>query len=281
MSRRRWICGFVLAWGCAVVGCQSAPAPRRLPTGCAGKANAAEAIAALAERAASLRSFQASAQCVLAWDLLTDAPRKEMLDAQARFMPPDNLFLRGDKFGEVRLGANRDEFWLRIKQLDTYWHGRRDAAAGCQADLPLDPSILLDAFGAPALAGDWTLSHRDGWDILTCRQNGLPAKILYVDCCRREIARVEYFDAVGRLKAALELADYQPTPWGATMPTSIRAAMLIGGLEDAAAHIRLRSIRPFEPTDAQRGKLFARPPRDGYGAVLKLGEDCQFHPQED
>lgn len=263
----------------ALCGCQPALKSAPLPTGCVGKTSIEQAASVLNRRADTLAAFQAVAQCVLGWDLLTDAPRKEWLDAQVRFLPPDKLFLRGDKFGEVRLGTNDQEFWLRIKQLDTYWYGSRQQAMACQADLPIHPSLLAEALGAVHIDNRWELAYRDGWDILTLRDGAQPAKKVYVNACTDLPARIEYFDRTGQMTAAVELADYQPLSTAALLPTTLRIVMISAGLEASSATIQLRHIQPFAPTDAQRQKLFVRPPRDGYATVLRLGNDCQFTPE--
>lgn len=260
-------------------GCQPALKNPPLPTGCVGKTSVEQAASVLNSRADTLAAFQAVAHCVLAWDLLTDAPRKEWLDAQVRFLPPDHLFLRGDKFGEVRLGTNDQEFWLRIKQVDTYWYGSRQQAMACQADLPIHPSLLAEALGAVRVDGRWELAYRDGWDILTLRDGLQPTKKVYVNACTDLPARIEYFNRDGQLTAAVELADYQPLASAMLLPTTLRIVRVCAGLETSSATIQLRHIQPFAPTDAQRQKLFVRPPRDGYTTVLRLGNNCQFTPE--
>jgi len=265
---------FVLAMFC---GCQT---PSRLverPTGCAGKATIQEAAEILNAQQQQIAPLQATAACVLSWRDDKGKMRREQFDAQVRFVPPDDIFFRGDKFGEIRLGTNADEFWLRIKaELDTYWYGRREQANACASDLPLNPSNLTEAMGQIVVDASWEMFHRDGWDILTLRQGGRPVKQAYVNACTYRVERIEYYNADGFVTAATELSNYAASDDGLTLPTTLRLITLRSGLEDSSAQFELRNIRRFEPTAVQREKMFARPPRDGYKTVLRLDANCNF-----
>lgn len=264
----------VLAMLC---GCQTLPRLDERPTGCAGKATVQEAAAILNAQRQQIAPLQATAKCILSWRDDKGKTRRESFDAQVRFVPPDEIFFRGDKFGEIWLGTNTEEFWLRIKvELDTYWYGRREQANACTSDLPLNPSNLTEAMGLAAVDAGWEMFHRDGWDILTQRQDGTPVKRAYVNACTYRIERIEYYSANGDIAAATELADYATSTDGLTLPTTIRMMTLQHGLEESAAQFELRNIRRFEPTDAQREKLFRRPGRDGYKTVLRLDANCNF-----
>jgi hypothetical protein len=212
------------------------------------------------------------------WRDVDNKIRRESFDAQVRFMPPDKIFFRGDKFGEIRFGANESEFWLRIKpELDTYWHGTRQQAAACAHMLPMNPANLAEAMGMVGVDTSWELFHRDGWDILTQRgQRGRPLRRVYVNGCTYRVERIEYFDRNGQMTAATELSGYETTADGMTLPTRIRLMTIYKGLEESAAQFTLRNVRRFEPTERQRQNLFARPGRDGYKTVLRLDEYCNF-----
>lgn len=258
----------------SLVGCQPQrrPEPARL---CPGKATIHEAAAALAQQRDPLTPLQAIADCVIAWD---NRGRRESVDAaQVRFVPPDRVFFRGVRFGEIRFGANEDEFWLRIKpELDTYWHGTREQAQACSYMLPLNPAGLAEALGVVEVDAQWELSHRDGRDILTQRNNGRPLKRVYVNACDYRVERIEYFDPGAQVTAATELSDYTPVGDGPTVPTTLRLVTFFQGKEDSSATFTLRQIRRFEPTERQMRSLFDRPGRDGYKTVLRLDEDCNF-----
>lgn len=262
----------------AVTGCQTLqPAPEP-SVACPGMVTIGQAAAALNEQRDRLGPMQAAARCVLQWSDLDDKVRRESFDAQVRFMPPDRLFFRGDKFGEIRFGANEREFWLRIKpELDTYWHGTRDQAQECSHTLLLNPANLAEAIGMLQVDTTWELFHRDGFDWLTQRsEQGRPLKRAYINTCGYRVERIEYFDRRGQITAATELSGYAASADGLTLPTTIRLTTWYQGQEDSAATFELRQVRRFEPTDRQMRNLFERPARDGYGKVLRLDPYCNF-----
>lgn len=260
-----------------LAGCQGPQTPTGPEPFCRGKVTIDQAAAALAAQRHQLGSMQATARCVMQWLDLKDTVRRESFDAQVRFLPPDRMFFRGDKFGEIRFGANAREFWLRIKpELDTYWHGTRDQAQDCSHALLLNPANLAEAMGIVDVDSRWELFHRDGRDWLTLRDQGRPVKRVYVNCCDYRVERIEYFDRHGRLTAASDLSDYTTTDDGLTMPTTLRLTTFYQGREDSSARFELRQIRRFEPTDRQMQNLFERPARDGYKTVLRLDANCNF-----
>lgn len=261
-----------------LAGCQPARRIAAPGAGCSGKPTIAQAVAALQQQRGQLDALQAAARSVMEWRDIDNRTRRESFDAQIRFVPPDKIFFRGDKFGEIRFGANESEFWLRIKpELDTYWYGGRDRAEACSHMLPMNPANLAEAMGMVAVDTRWELFHRDGWDILTLRgERGQPQRRVFVNGCTYRVERIEYYDHAGQMTAATELSGYETTGDGMTLPTSIRLMTIYKGQEESAAQFTLRNVRRFEPTDRQRQNLFARPDRDGYGTVLRLDEYCNF-----
>lgn len=261
----------------AVTGCQGPQGIKEPGSLCPGKITIGEAAAALAQQRSRLGSLQATARCVMQWRDLENKERRESFDAQVRFIPPDRIFFRGDKFGEIRFGTNETEFWLRIKpELDTYWYGTRDQAQACSHTLLLNPANLAEAMGMVDVDTRWELFHRDGYDWLTLREQGRPVKRIYVNSCDYRVERIEYFDRKGQLTAATSLSAYTTTSDGMTMPTTIRLATYYQGAEESSAEFVLQQVRRFEPTDRQAKNLFERPGRDGYGTVLRLDADCDF-----
>lgn len=258
-------------------GCQRPQIETMPQLHCQGKATIYEAVAALDEQRRGLVPLQATAQCRMEWRDAEGRVRRERFDAQVRFMPPHQLFFRGHRFGEIRFGTNEDEFWLRIKpELDTYWYGTRELAQECSHVLMMNPVNLTEALGLVEIDAQWELFHRDGWDLLTQRDNGRPVKRVYVDGCDYRVRRIEYYDRFGEISAATDLADYTTVADGVAIPTSIRLATIYRGLEESSAQINLQNIRQFEPTPTQARNLFERPGRDGYGTLLKLDQRCNF-----
>ena len=260
-----------------LAGCQGPQRPAASESLCPGKTTLEEAAAALDGQREQLGSMQASARCVMQWIDTNNKTRRESFDAQVRFVPPGSMFFRGDKFGEVRFGANDTEFWLRIKaELDTYWYGTRDRAQDCSHVLLMNPANLAEALGMVEIDARWDIFHRDGWDWLTLREQGRPVKRVYVNACEYRVERIEYYDRAGQVTAATVLSDYATTGDGLTMPMTIRLITLYNGQEESSAQFDLRGVRRFEPTKAQMDKLFERPGRDGYGTVLRLDANCNF-----
>lgn len=261
----------LLAYGCGKPQ-QIEPSPL-----CAGKPTIEQAAFALAAQRDQLAPFQASARCVMEWRDAEDRLHRESFDARAACVPPERVFFRADKFGEIRFGANESEFWLRIKpELDTYWYGTRQQAQRCAHVLMINPANLAEALGVVHVDTNWELFHRDGYDLLTQRRNGRPVKRVYVNCCDYRVRRIEYYDPQGQVVAATELSDYTPIDPALVVPTHIRLMTIYQGLEESSARIELRNIRRFDPTPAQLENLFSRPGRDGYGTVLRLDENCTF-----
>lgn len=261
----------------AMTGCQR-PRMRETTPGCPGKITIEQAAAALAQQRNRLGPMQATARCVLQWYDLHNKLRSESIDsAQVRFVPPDMLYIRGVKFGEVLFGANESEFWLRIKpELDTYWYGTREQAQQCAYALPMNPANLAEAMGMVEVDARWELFYRDGRDWLTLREQGRPVKRVYVNACDYRVERIEYFDRQGQLTAVTELADYMTANDAPPTPTTIRLTTFYRGQEDSSALFELHNVRRFEPSDKQMRGFFERPGRDGYGTVLQLDVSCNF-----
>ena len=260
-----------------LAGCQGPQRPATPESRCPGKITLYEAAAALEQQRQQLVPLQASARCVMQWSDMDNKTRRESFDAQVRFVPPDKMFFRGDKFGEVRFGTNDTEFWLRIKaELDTYWYGTRDRAQNCSHVLLMNPANLAEALGMIEIDTQWELFHRDGRDWLTLREQGRPVKRVYVNACDYRVERIEYYDRTGEVTAATELSNYTTTSDGLRLPMTIRLVTLYNGLEESSAQFDLRGVRRFEPTKTQMEKLFERPGRDGYGTVLRLDVNCNF-----
>jgi len=261
----------------ALCGCQRPVRPSAPGELCPGKATVNEAAAALAAQRGQLGSMQASARCVMQWRDDKDKVRRESFDAQVRFVPPEKMFFRGDKFGEIRFGANETEFWLRIKaELDTYWWGRRDQVQDCSHALLLNPCNLAEAMGIVEIDSRWELFYRNGQDLLTLTANGRPVKRVFVNCCDYRVERIEYFDAAGQVTGATEMSNYAETADGLTTPTTIRVMTLYRGQEESSAQFDLQGVRRFETSQEKMNKLFERPGRDGYGTVLRLDANCDF-----
>jgi len=259
-------------------GCGPQPKPVQRPL-CPGKATIIEAVDALNLQRKNLQAFEATAAGVISYQKEDGRFRDEPIrNGNLTFMPPDKVFFKGEVvFKEARFGTNEDEFWLRIKyELDTYWWGSRATAERCAGQLLFDPAGIAEAIGIVNVTDDWELFHRDGYDILSLRRDGVISKRIYVNACDYRVEQLEYFDPAGRRKVAIELDDYNVDESGIMVPATIRAASYDDeGLEESAVRFELKNIRPLTP-ERYKPKQFIRPGRDGYGTVLHLNENCEF-----
>ncbi len=275
ISTSAWLSALAIV---ALTGCQGPQIAAPPTVGCEGMATIYDAAAALAAQREQLIPLQATAQCRMEWRDADGKTQRERFDAQVRFMPPEKLFFRGHRFGEIRFGTNAEQFWLRIKpELDTYWYGSRRQAQECSHVLMMNPANLTEALGMVQVDAQWELFHRDGWDLLTERDNGMPVRRVYVDACDYRVRRIEYYDRFGQVTSATELADYITLPrQRLAVPRTIRLVTLYQGLEESSVLIELDNIREFSPRPQQIQNLFQRPDRDGYGTMLRLDEQCNF-----
>ncbi len=263
-------------------GCPQPPTETSGDLVCPGKADIAEAVRLLALQKHNVQPFVAPAECIISWRQADGTEKNEIVRDKLAFVPPDKIYFKGDKFGEVRFGTNETEFWLRVKpELDSYWWGDKRQAKMCREILLFDPTNIAEAFGVVEVTTNWTLWHRGGYDILDLFNNGKREKRLYINSCDYHIEQIEYFDLQELKKGSVELSDYTTSREGFMVPSGIRLAYYDQeGLEESSVEIKLKNIRSLPP-EKQSKKLFARPARDGYKNVYRLNENCEFEIQED
>ncbi len=262
----------VLAGGC--------PPPGELviePGDCLGKRTIAEALRALALQELNVQAFEAAADCTISWRQADGTEKDENVPGKLIFVPEENIYFGGSKFGEVRFGTNESQFWLMVEpELETYWWGEKGLAGACRESLLLNPADIAEAFGIVDVSTAWQLSHRGGFDILDLYEAERHVKRVYVNACDYRIREIEYFDAEGFKRVSIRLADYTTGESGIVVPGRIWVGYFDRlGLEESAVEIRLKHIRYFPP-EKQGPKLFVRPEPRGYKEVLKLSEGCEF-----
>lgn len=272
--------GFILLWAVVLgMGCQPSTGPRREPVlRCKGKGSIEEALESLRLQRVNLHPIRASAKCYLEWTDPDGSMQKETVDAQLRFVPPDRLFVRGDKFGEIRFGTNEEEFWLMVKpQIDTYWWGFRETADQCQERLQFNPWHVTEALGTVQADLTWTLDWHDGYDILTkTGSDGATIKKIWIRACDYQITSIETTDPEGLQAVQIHLDQYAATEQGLSVPTVIEARHLIDGRIDAVLRMELRGIGRFQMEESKQKRLFSRPSPDHYGTVYRLSSTCDF-----
>ncbi len=262
----------------AFTGCLKSLAP--LPI-CPGQADIRQSSDILNSQSQAVRPIRASAHCLIEFLDPDGRKRRESFDAQLRFVPPEKLYIGGDKFGPIRFGSNEQMFWVYVKPgMDAAFWGYRKDAQLCAERFGLNPSHLTEALGLVGLDEGWILAHENGIDVLTkTGSTGVVEKRLYVDCCKYRIKRIEYFDESGECVAAVDLAGYRPLDDNFYVPADIGLYHYTNGKTDSLLRIKLSAIAVFEPTQAQlTGKLFQCPSTRGFKQVYRLSENCEFVP---
>lgn len=266
-----------------LIGC-SPPASREIITeplvSCEGAADIDEAFLFLNERADKVKGVKAGGRIEFReFDENGVIETLEQFGARLRLHFPDNIFLFGEKFGEaIRLGANENEFWLRIKPESLYWYGSKNYAQWCSQSLKLSPDSLLEAFGILETGNGWQFERIDYYDVLSrYTAYGKIRKRVYVYPCDYTVRLIEYYDEYGFIAADVRCADFTELETGGVVPATIKVTSYNNRSREAEFLILLSGISDFEPTQVQlEGKLFARPSHEGYDNVYRLREDCKF-----
>jgi hypothetical protein len=256
-----------------LAGCQ--PAIKVEEPICAGKATAAEAVAALRQKQVERLSLRAGVHCVMELSNPQGKPDKQDFDGKMVFVGPDNLRIGGDKFGPIQIGVNENEFWFYVKPgLNTAWWGEKKDVPSCVEKLGFNPFYLAEALGQIDLNRDWTLMQQPGFDILVAPDIGGIKKV-YVNCCTYRVERIEYCDVMGRLIASADLSDYQDVPKTGMIPRMIELRHFRSARTDSILRLRLSGISFFAPPETQK-KLFSRPSPKGYESVYRWAGNCEF-----
>jgi hypothetical protein len=242
---------------------------------CAGKATAAEAVAALRQKQAGALSLQAGIHCVMELPNPRGKPDRQDFSGKMVFVGPDNLRIGGDKFGPILIGTNEKEFWFYVKPgLDTAWWGEKKTVPACVEKLGFNPFYVAEALGQIDLNRDWTLIRQPGFDILAAPDVGGIKKV-YINCCTYQIERIEYSNNLGSLVTSADLSDYKEVPKIGRVPQAIELRHFRSARTDSIVRLQLSGISLFSPTAAQQ-KLFERPRSKGYKSVYQWTPNCEF-----
>jgi hypothetical protein len=261
-------------------GCRlpTANPPDALFRSCPGKGTIEEAVKALSLKRANLHPLKASARCVLEWTDSQGKQRTETFDAQFRFVPPDCLFVRGDKFGEIRFGTNPEAFWMMVKpEIDTYWWGTRQAAEQCKDLLQFNPWNVIEALGVVQVDTTWKLDWHNGFDILTLTDSeGVLIRKIWIRACDYQVVSIESADSQGLQKVQITMEQYVPTEQGFSVPSIIHARHFSQDRVDASLRLELRGVGVFEVDPGRAQRLFSRPSEENYRTVYRLSSACEF-----
>ena len=237
---------------------------------CPGKQNVQEAIAALKSQREKIVPIRAAGQCLLQYHV-EDKVRKENFPVKLWINPPAEIYLQGDIAFDptgLVLGANTGEFWfwLKPKEISSYWWGTW-SSAGYKRGLVLNPSAVLDGFGAVDFQnGDWSLTHGK-YDILwQYNDSGELLKRVYIDTCDYRVAKVEYFDSSEKCSVRAEFSNYRKITEGFYVPASIK----IVDANDNYVQISLGSVNITQFNEQQRNRLFVRPQPRGFEHIYRI-----------
>jgi len=259
-------------------GCK--PGFRELPI-CPGKASMAESLLTIESKAQKAGQLKATGKCKLEYYVEDKRkPEKEPLNPIRLFMnPPAQIVLHGevpfDQRGVI-LGANKDEFWLGIKpKISSYYMGRW--SDGNDVHIPvLNPKIVLEAVGIVSVEsdmaghGDWTLSNKGPYDVLTRKDpDGLLIKRIHLCSCDYLVRKIEYFDDFGQVSVVAELEDYKEAAEGFFVPRYINIIKRGFDGRDDSVRIKLKSFKPMNFSQKQKDALFLPRP-DRYKHVYKI-----------
>ena len=275
--------GLILLFSLSVLfqgGCRAPlpPISDKPPLSCPGKGSMEEVIQALALKRANLHPLKASARCYLEWVNPDGSSQKESFDAQFRYVPPDCLFIRGDKFGEIRFGTNEEAFWMMVKpEIDTYWWGKRQAAEQCKEKLQFNPWNVIEALGVVEVDSSWVLNWHNGYDVLTLTNpEGVIIKKIWIRACDYQVVSIESADPEGGYLVQLNMDHYVSTEQGFSVPSVIEARHFWQGRMDAVLRLELRGVGLFEVPPDRLHRLFSRPSEENYRTVYRLSPTCDF-----
>ena len=244
---------------------------------CPGKNSAAEALAALQSQSQNMVSLYARGKARLKYYDEKGKEHKENLDVKILVKSSDEIYLQGDMSvipKAIILGSNKYEFWLAIKpkEISDYWWGQWPDLDSSQ-DLLINPKTLLEALGIAKvnLQGDWSLSNKGPFDILTMRQEGVIIKKIYVYCCDYTIRKIEYFDSDGQALACMELDEYKEVTENFLVPSHIEVTTYGSDKKEDTISFTfdLNSIE-HKTITASQNRYFERPAPQGYKNLHRL-----------
>jgi hypothetical protein len=248
---------------------------QKTPSPCAGKKTTAEAIEALNQRCKMTRPIRAAGQCLLRYHV-EGKERKENFPVKLWVNPPDEIYLQGDiafNAAGLVIGSNVDEFWfwLRPKEVSTYWWGRW-LQAGVWNGLAISPTMVLEAFGEVNVRdGSWVLSRSGDFDLLSRYDvQNAPQQKVYIEPCDYVVAKIERLDPAGDILFRAEFTDYEKIAEGFFVPKLIRVTAISDDGREDSVEISLASVQPTRLSDQQRQRLFVRPKPLGFDHVYKI-----------
>jgi hypothetical protein len=241
-----------------------------------GKKNLAESISALQSCAAKVVPVQIRGRCLWEHKSPTEKNKKEEFSVRIWITPPDLIRLQGDVAFDPKgllLGSNSGQFWLAIKpQVSTFWWGKWTQQADDQ-QLIISPKRILEAIGLVQIENQtmWSLSNKDGFDILTKRNaGGKLLKKIYLSGSEYRVARIEYFDTNEKNVITLELEKYRKATDSFFIPGIIRTISYNSDSSIDSFRISIKSVKEKQFSGRQKNAIFSFPASAGYEKVYQI-----------
>jgi hypothetical protein len=268
------------------VGC-AAPGRARLAV-CPGKANAGEALAALAAHAGRAAPFRANGQILVTYHAPDSGKEKRHnLPMTLWFDPPWQTYIQGSIAVDpkaVIIGSNRQSFWLALRpqEVSSLYIGDWDQAQDVEG-LMMSPKVILEAFGIVTAnepnEGRWSLQNEGAFDVLTERSEaGRLVKRIHIYACDYTVRKIEYFDEREKVMAVAELADYKPLTEDFRVPTRVKATAVGPDKRRDSIDISISSTKAMEFSPRQRAVIFSPPKSEDFEHLYTL-EDGRWVPQ--
>jgi hypothetical protein len=187
---------------------------------------------------------------------------------------------------EVDLGSNDELFWIWIRRSTPavlyYCRHEEFASSSLRREMPLDPYLLVEAFGLTYLdpngRHEGPIPVPGGYTIRSIRQSpqGPVWKVTTVDGRQGLVLEQQFYEPHGQLVAEVTTprTGYRRDPFtGLFLPGLIQVKARPPGQPQFSMELSLVSIELNQPI-ANRQELFAMPIYKGWPAV----NSCQFSP---
>ncbi|MHC4214026.1 MAG: hypothetical protein ACYSWP_11700 [Planctomycetota bacterium] len=182
--------------------------------------------------------------------------------------PPYDFYAEGDVGFDprgIRLGSNRDEFWLVIKpEISSYWWGKWSENKDIDR-LVVSPRLIIEALGLVGpderTGGEkWSLKRLGRYDVLKLSDDqGMTVKKVYVETCDYLVRKIEYFSD-GKRSVLMELDKYRKVTEGFSVPRKISMLRNKSNGKQESVLITLDNAKPNPGLKNRARKNMFNPP---------------------
>jgi hypothetical protein len=234
---------------------------------CPGAFSVEDSLGRLRVRSEAAVLFKSSGYCRFIY-YSDGKPHKEGFRIKLWANPPYEFYAQGDVAFDpkgIRLGSNRDEFWLVIKpEISSFWWGKWSENKNVDK-LVVSPRLIIEALG---LVGPdqrtgiekWSLKRLGRYDVLTLSdERGMAVKKVYVETCDYLVRKIEYYSD-GKRTVLMELDKYRKVTEGFSVPGKISMLRNRGNGKDESVLITLDWAKPHPGLkERARKKMFNLP----------------------